>query len=80
MLMFTGPDFSVSGGFNVSITFAGNDDRQPFPLNILQDEVSDGDERIELLITTPGQLDGVVPGANSMTTIVIIDDDCKCST
>jgi hypothetical protein len=70
-----GSDFLVSDVFNVSITFAGNDDRQPFPLNILQDEVSDGDETIELLITTPGQLDGVIPGTNSTTTIVIIDDD-----
>ena len=78
MLTFLGNDFSVSGGFNVTITFAGNDTRQPFPLNVIQDGISEGDETIELLITTPGQLDGVIPGANSTTTIVLIDDDCKC--
>ena len=63
----------------MTIMFAGNDSRQPFPLNILQDVISEGDEMIELLITTPGQLDGVIPGTNSTTTIVLIDDDCKGS-
>ena len=71
-------DFSVPGGFNVTIMFAGVSERRPFPLNISDDIVSEGDEVIELLIMTPGNLDGVIPGFNNTATIVIVDDDCKC--
>ena len=70
-------DFSVPGGFNVTVTFSGTDDRQPFPLDILPDMVGEGDETIVLLIITPGDLDGVIPGAINITTITIIEDDCK---
>ena len=70
-------DFSVPDGFNVTITFLGDDDRRPFPLEIIDDLIGEGNETIELVITTPGNLDGVIPGAIDMTTILIIEDDCK---
>ena len=70
-------DFSVPGNFNVTIYFGGNDDKQPFPLEILVDEIGEGDETVELLLTTPGDLDGVRPGANSTTRIIITEDDCE---
>ena len=73
----TGTDFMVPGGFNVTIMFGGEDDRQPFPLDILEDMVGEGDETIELLLTTPGRLDGVIPGMNSSTKVVILKNDCK---
>ena len=70
-------DFSVPGGFNVTITFSGDDEMRPFPLEILDDQVGEGNETIELLVTTPGSLDGIKPGVIYKTTITIIEDDCK---
>ena len=77
ILCFYVADFSVSDSFNVTITFSGDDDRQPFPLEILHDVIADGNETIELRITTPEDLERVRPGAINTTTITIIDDDCK---
>ena len=67
----------MPGNFNVTIYFGGHDDRQPFPLDILGDEIGEGDETVELLLTTPGDLDGVRPGTNSTTRIIITEDDCE---
>lgn len=61
----------------MTIRFGGNADKQPFPLEILEDVVGEGDETIELLLTTPGDLEGVQPGVNDTTTIVIVENDCK---
>ena len=61
----------------MTITFGGNDERQAFPLEILSDDIAEGNETIVLLITTPGDLDGVRPGAINITTITIVEDDCK---
>ena len=72
-----GSDFTVPDGFNVTITFGGLDARQPFPIRILEDVIGEGDEIIQLQLTTPGDLDGVRPGLNDTTTIVIVENDCK---
>ena len=76
-LCVVGNDFRVPDGFNVTITFGGLDARQPFPLEILEDVIGEGDETIQLLLITPGDLDGVRPGLNDTTTIVIVENDCK---
>ena len=60
----------------MTITFDGDDDRQPFPLEILGDEIGEGDETIVLMIVTPGEPDGVRLGDINSTTITIIEDDC----
>ena len=71
-------DFSVMGGFNVTLAFGGNDERQSFQLTLLPDDIGEGPETIELQIVVPaGELGGVVPGTINRTTIVIVDDDCK---
>ena len=43
----------------------------------MNDFIGEGNETVELLITTPGNLAGVIPGENDMTSILIIEDDCK---
>ena len=70
-------DFSVPGGFNVSITFAGDEDRLPFPLEIVNDVIGEGDETIDLLLTTIGTIPGIIPGIINNTRIIIIENDCK---
>ena len=70
-------DFSVPDGFNVTITFSGVDDRRPFPIEIIDDLIGEENETIDLLITTPGNLDGVIPGEIDKTTVLIIEDDCR---
>ena len=59
------------------ITFAEGDNRKPFPLNIIDDLFCEGDEKIDLLIVTPDDFSGIIPGNNSTTSITIMDDDCK---
>ena len=61
----------------MTITFRGNDKRQSFPLEILSDDIAEGNETIVLLLTIPGDQDGVRPGAINITTITIEEDDCK---
>ena len=78
-ILSTASDFTVPGGFNVSITFAGDEDRQPFPLDIVNDVVGEGDETIDLLLTTFDTIPGIVPGILNRTTIIIIEEDCKYS-
>ena len=63
----------------MSITFGGDEDRLPFPLEIVNDAVGEGDETIELLLTTFATIPGIVPGSNDTTRILIIEDDCKYS-
>ena len=57
------------------ITFAGDEDRLPFPLHIVNDVVGEGDETIDLLLTTIGTIPGIIPGITNATRIVIIEDD-----
>ena len=73
-------DFVVPGGFNVTITFGSSDDRQPFPLEILEDMIGEGKEVIKLLLTTSGDIDVVRPGCNDTTTIMINDNDLSMFT
>ena len=63
----------------MSITFAGDEDRQPFPLEIVNDVVGEGDETIDLLLTTFDTIPGIVPGIINRTRIIIIEEDCKYS-
>ena len=73
-----GNDFSVVGGFPLTLSFGGEDESQTFQLSIAHDAIGEGYESIELQIVTPaGQLEGVRPGAKQNTTIIIADDDCK---
>jgi hypothetical protein len=61
----------------VTVSFAGDDDRQPFPLNIQGDGVGEGNETIVLRITSTGELAGVRQGSVNTTIITIIEDDCE---
>ena len=66
------------GGFNVTLSFGGEDERQSFSLTILPDDIGEGPEIIALQIEIPTEvLDGVVPGMKEFSNITIIDDDCK---
>ena len=73
-------DFVVPGGFNVTITFGPDDDRQPFPFEILEDMIGEGKEVIKLLLTRSGDFDVVRPGRNHTTTIMINDNDLSMLT
>ena len=70
--IYVGSDFMVPGGFNVTIRFGPDDDRQPFPLEILEDMIGEGKEVIKLLLTTSGDM--VRSGGNHTTTITISDN------
>ena len=74
IILSTAVDFTVPSKY---ITFTKGDERKPFSLNIENDLVCEGDEKIELLIVTSGDLDGIIPGQINTTSITIIEDDCK---
>ena len=61
----------------MTVDFGGNDERQPLTLQIFDDEVGEGEERIQLSLTTDSMLEGVITGVNATTEIVIVEDDCK---
>lgn len=72
-ILYVDSDFTVPGGFNVTITFGPDDDSQPFPLEIFEDMIQEGKEVIKLLLTTSGCFSMVRPGRNQTTTIVITE-------
>lgn len=66
-------DFSAP---HMLIIFAEGDHRKPFPISITNDFVCEGNEKIDLLIMTPGDFSGIIP-ENSTTSITILEDDRK---
>ena len=80
IILYVGSDFTVPGGFNVTITFGSEDDSQPFPLEILEDMIGEGKEVIKLLLTRSVDFDVVRPGHNHTTTIMITDNDLSTLT
>ena len=73
--IYVGSDFRVPGGFNVTIRFGPGDHNQPFPLEILEDRIQEGEEVIKLLLTTSDGFGIVRPCHNHTTTIVITDSE-----
>lgn len=67
-------DFDI---LNVTVGFSGTDERRLLPLQIIDDEVGEGDETILLSLAAPSMLEGVVTGVNATTEVTIVEDDCK---
>lgn len=61
----------------MTVDFGGNDERRLLPLQVIDDLVGEGEETIQLSLTTDSMLEGVVTGVNAATEIVIVEDDCK---
>ena len=61
----------------MTITFNGNDARHEFPINITDDEVAEGDESIQLTLTTDSELERVIRGVNHTAVVIIVEDDCE---
>lgn len=61
----------------MTVDFSGEDERRLLPLQIIDDEVAEGEETIQLSLATSSMLEGVITGVNATTEIVIVEDDCK---
>lgn len=57
--------------------FGGDDERQLFTLQFIDDEVDEGDETIQLSLISSSTLEGVGIGVNATTEIIIVENDCK---
>jgi len=69
-----GADYNAANG---TLTFAPNDTEESFTVDILNDDVYEGDETVSLTLSTPGS-DGdaiVNTGSHNPALLTIVDDD-----
>ena len=78
LFLYTAVDFSI-GPLPISITFAPSDNMRPVPLQIIDDDTTEGDEMFTLVVSLSSAATNSVQIGQSTTQVTIEDNDGKCS-